>query len=227
MIIFVLSPMVISNEHILTLKSLDGFGPATIRTIAEYVLSLSFNSISLEDLMGIMEDLMQEKKIKGSAAKHFPSFNDLSRANCQAQEILKQSEDMGIKMVSQFDKTFPEHLLKTVDEGGKLSVPMYLFYKGDLSITRKKAVAIIGTREPSFDGIKAGEYIAERFADTGFNIVSGLALGCDTSAHKGALKAKFGVTTAFLAHGLDTVYPPENAYLAEEIVAEGGLLMSE
>ena len=61
----------------------------------------------------------------------------------------------------------------------------------------------------------------------GYNIVSGLALGCDSAGHRGALKYQDGKTTAFLAHGLDTVYPPENERLAEEIVERGGLLMSE
>ena len=70
--------------------------------------------------------------------------------------------------------------------------------------------------------------MAGEFAKRGFNIVSGLAIGCDTCGHKGALKVK-GKTTAILANGLDndSIYPPENKYLAEEIVQNGGLLISE
>ena len=67
-----------------------------------------------------------------------------------------------------------------------------------------------------------GEIFAEKF----FNVVSGLALGCDVSAHKGCLD-KLGFTTAVLAHGLDTVYPKENTEIADQIVKSGGILISE
>ena len=104
---------------------------------------------------------------------------------------------------------------------------MFLFYKGSLTATSGATVAIIGTREPSIEGEKAGRYISSKLAEKGVSIVSGLALGCDTSGHRGALDVEGGRTVAFLAHGLDTVYPPQNESLAEEIVAKGGILMSE
>ena len=63
-------------------------------------------------------------------------------------------------------------------------------------------IAIIGTREPTEAGTQAGIYFAEKFAEQGFNIVSGLAIGCDTTGHQGALNVK-GTTTAFQANGLD------------------------
>ena len=89
-------------------------------------------------------------------------------------------------------------------------------------------VAVIGTREPTHNGIKAGEFFAGEFAKKGYNIVSGLAIGCDTTGHKGALEVN-GVTTAFLANGLDweSIYPKENLKLAQDIVRNGGLLLSE
>lgn len=87
-------------------------------------------------------------------------------------------------------------------------------------------VAIIGTRNPTPEGITAGEFLGEYFGSKGFNVVSGLAKGCDTAAHRGCLKGK-GFTTAIVAHGLHTVYPKENKGLAVEIIASGGVLMSE
>jgi DNA processing protein len=87
-------------------------------------------------------------------------------------------------------------------------------------------LAIIGTREITSGGEKAGLYLAKEFAKRGLCIVSGLAIGCDTCGHRGAL-AVGGKTVAFLAHGLDTIYPPENEGLAKEIVEKGGLLVSE
>ena len=105
---------------------------------------------------------------------------------------------------------------------------MLLWYRGDFSITEQPCFAVIGTREATPEGIAGGTYLSGEFAKRGFNIVSGLAVGCDTCGHKGALKVG-GKTTAILANGLDhnSIYPPENQDLAEEIVENGGLLISE
>lgn len=105
---------------------------------------------------------------------------------------------------------------------------MLLWYRGDLSIASLPGLAVIGTREATPEGIAGGMFLSAEFAKRGFNIVSGLAIGCDTCGHKGALKVG-GKTTAFLANGLDydSIYPDENKELAEEIVAKGGLLLSE
>ena len=105
---------------------------------------------------------------------------------------------------------------------------MLLWYRGDFSITQLPGFAVIGTREATPEGVAGGTYLASEFAKRGFNIVSGLAIGCDTCGHKGALKVG-GKTTAILANGLDhdSIYPPENQDLAEEIVKNGGLLISE
>jgi DNA processing protein len=93
-------------------------------------------------------------------------------------------------------------------------------------VTKIPGLAVIGTREMIKEGESVGKYLAGEFAKRGFCIVSGLAIGCDTSGHRGALDAG-GKTIAFLAHGLDTIYPPENTNLAKEIVEKGGLLISE
>ena len=89
-----------------------------------------------------------------------------------------------------------------------------------------KSVAVIGTREPTTEGRTAGLFLSKAIAKQGINIVGGLALGCDTFGHEGAVEAN-GMTTAFLAHGLHTIYPKENESLAQKIVESGGLLISE
>jgi DNA processing protein len=105
---------------------------------------------------------------------------------------------------------------------------LILFYRGNIKVLQMPGIAIIGTREPTEAGTQAGIYFAEKFAEQGFNIVSGLAIGCDTTGHQGALNVK-GATTAFLANGLDweSIYPKENLELAKNIVESGGLLLSE
>ena len=217
--------MTISNEYILTLQNLKGFGPKKIEQVADYIFSSHSSSLDLNGLYDVLVYLHRNGFIKGLLS--FPEFFELERAHLHAQQIVFRSKELGIKMVSRYDGTFPRNLLNTVNEKGNLDIPMLLFYKGDLCITKRPAIAIIGTRDPSSEGVKAGEVFGNFFASHGLNIVSGLALGCDSSGHRGAMSAPNGVTTAFLAHGLDTIYPSENQSLAEEIIASGGLLMTE
>lgn len=217
--------MIISHEFILTLQKLRGFGSKKIETIAQAISESQFKTMSLEDLYDVLVNLHKAGRLKGIVS--MPAYEDLKEANLNARYIIHKSEELGIKIVSRYDNDFPKNLLDTVNEKGKPDVPVLLYYKGDLSVTAKPTVAIIGTREPSPQGKMASETFGEFFSSHGFNIVSGLAIGCDTAGHRGALRSAAGSTTAFLAHGLDYIYPPENKSLAEEIVAKGGLLMSE
>jgi DNA processing protein len=104
---------------------------------------------------------------------------------------------------------------------------LVLYYKGDIQNTKKHhGISIIGTREPTNEGVAAGLFYGENFAKLGYNIVSGLAIGCDTAGHQGALNVS-GITTAILAHGLNTIYPKQNKLLSDKILDNGGLLLSE
>jgi DNA processing protein len=105
--------------------------------------------------------------------------------------------------------------------------PIVLNYIGDFKgLNNIPAVAVIGTREPTENGLKAAVRFGEIFGEGGFNVISGLAIGCDTGGHRGCLN-KNGFTSAILAHGLDHLYPKENKKLADEIIEKGGVLISE
>jgi DNA processing protein len=91
---------------------------------------------------------------------------------------------------------------------------------------RPVTVAIVGTRKPTPYGKETTFALAYNLAKKGVVIVSGLALGIDAAAHKGALEAG-GITVAVLANGIGTVYPASHRALAEEIVTGGGALISE
>ena len=210
--------MKIKTEYILTLKLLDGIGNKSIFKIIENII----NPItSLDELLSFLKTLKGKKFLN-------ISYDDIFEANVMAKRIIKDSELNYIGLLSFFDPEFPDILKNCTDEKGKLDPPLILYYRGDLSVLKKPGVSIIGTREPTPNGVRAGEYFASEFAKRGYNIVSGLAIGCDTSGHRGALLAH-GVTTAFLANGLDwnSIYPKENLDLAKEIVDKGGLLLSE
>lgn len=215
--------MIISHKHLLALNGIKGLGPKKIHSIAEYLRSEGSGQLNDGELCDIIRGMIQKKALKG--IKEFSSYDFMNAAE-DAQRILDKSRNRNILMVSRYDESFPPALLQTVNEDGKDSVPLFFFYRGDLSIVNKKSIAIIGTREPSPEGEMAGLFFAKALAEKGVNIVSGLALGCDTAAHKGALEGQ-GVTTATLGNGLDTIYPPENVELAEQIVSNGGLLLSE
>ena len=217
--------MTIPHEFLLTLKEWKGFGSKNIQAVAEYLSTSSIKTLTFQEYLDIIADVKLLGRLK--RVKELPSLSFISEAHRRALQTLEQSEDLGIHFVSRFDEDFPKKLLFTVNEDGKPDVPLFMFYKGCLSATSGATVAVIGTREPSIEGEKAGRYISSRLAEKGVSIVSGLALGCDTSGHRGALDVEGGRTVAFLAHGLDTVYPTQNEGLAEEIVAKGGILMSE
>ena len=215
--------MRLSNDQIITLQLTKGIGAVSINKICEAALKLP-TELDFDGLYDLIDSMIQKRELVKVVLPEYDIFLSNSQ---KAKRLISESKVLGISFISRYDDNFPINLLSTVDENGKLSVPTLMYYKGDLSITQKPAIAIIGTREPNADGITAGRFLAKSFAEKGFNIVSGLALGCDTSGHEGALLAENGVTTAFLAHGLDTIYPKENELLAERIVASGGLLMSE
>lgn len=210
--------MALSAEHILTLQQLKGIGNSTILKIAE---SINKNISSIEALCNLW------KSLKGKKFEEITT-NDIIRANHIAKDIIKRSAKESIGLISYYDDAFPSNLRNTVDEKGKLAPPILLWYKGDISIINNHGIAIIGSRNTTKEGIIGGTFISKEFAKRDFNIISGLALGADTSAHIGALNVN-GRTIAILANGLDSesIYPAENRKLSDEIVNNGGLLLSE
>ena len=208
--------MAFNTELLITLQQLKGFGNKTILNLAT---SLDFNSV--EELYQYWGNLKGKKYSKVTK-------EDLASANRAANRIIEACDMEGIGIISYFEDSFPSILRTSVNEEGKMDPPLVLYYRGDLHALERPGIAVIGTREPTRNGENAGLFFASEFAQRGYNIVSGLAIGCDTTGHKGALTVG-GITTAFLANSLkwDDIYPKENLELAKEIVANGGLLLSE
>jgi DNA processing protein len=124
----------------------------------------------------------------------------------------------GVEILSVFDSCYPR-LLK------EISSPPVLFIKGDLIKSYSCAVAIVGSRNASVYGKAVAFELAQQLSDLGVIVVSGVARGIDSAAHRGALAAS-GETIGVLGCGLDIVYPPENRKLYSEIL-EKGCLISE
>ena len=122
-------------------------------------------------------------------------------------------------LVTLADADYPKALLEIADP------PPLLYAKGNLALLNKLSIAIVGSRNASVQGEKNAEAFAQGLAEHGLCIVSGLALGIDGAAHRGALKAK-GDTIAVVGTGLDMVYPAQHRDLAHQI-ASSGLIISE
>jgi DNA processing protein len=132
--------------------------------------------------------------------------------------------------------SFAGHALLTPDQDAYPAVlrhnedaPIVLYARGNLERLTADALAIVGTRHPSADGLANAHAFAQDLAKRGWCIISGLACGIDGAAHRGALQAGSAAasTIAVLGTGIDTIYPRAHAGLAQDIVAQGGLLLSE
>lgn len=127
---------------------------------------------------------------------------------------------MKINSITALNADFPERLRQIP------SPPKELFYRGQLPDPARKSVAIIGTRKPTRYGTEVTLDLARKLAERGVVVISGLALGVDALAHQGALKGQ-GMTVAVLAGGVDKPTPYTNARLADEILENGGGIISE
>jgi DNA processing protein len=130
-----------------------------------------------------------------------------------------QAKKLGLRILTLGEEGYPESLNNIP------SPPLVLYIKGKLEEKDKKSIAIVGSRRASLYGILSAEKFAQGLAEAGFSIISGMARGIDTAAHKGALKAK-ARTIAVMGSGFNQLYPQENQVLSEEI-AENGAVISE
>ncbi len=103
--------------------------------------------------------------------------------------------------------------------------PSRLFIRGELAVPKDKTIAIVGTRRATNTGLKTAEELASKLAAAGFTIISGLAIGIDSAAHRGALKS--GKTVAILGTDINSFYPRSNEQLGLEILRRGGSIISE
>lgn len=140
-------------------------------------------------------------------------FNDFKIAEKEIEFIQK----FNIKPLFITDKEYPQRLLNCYDN------PVLLYYKGTADLNTSKIVAIVGTRNNSEYGKIICEKLLEELAGEEVLVISGLAFGIDSIAHRAALKNELK-TVGVLAHGLDRVYPSQNISLAKQMISSGGLL---
>jgi len=149
-----------------------------------------------------------------------PELLDLARRGADAARARRESAAArGIAVLPWNDPRFPPLLLSTTD------CPPALWIRGDPDALRQPAVAVVGSRAASVVALETAAALARDLAARGATVVSGLARGVDSAAHRGALER--GRTVAVLGSGLERIYPREHAPLAAEIAGRKGLLISE
>jgi DNA processing protein len=156
------------------------------------------------------------EKIEGLGevrAGSISSFNDFTAA----EEELAFIEKYKIQPLFIKDPAYPQRLLNCYD------APTLLYYRGEADLNQSKIVAVVGSRTHTDYGKAETEKLIEGLASSGVLVVSGLAYGIDSVAHKAALKNKIA-TVGVLAHGLDKMYPSSHTGMAREMIKNGGLL---
>lgn len=173
---------------------------------------------------------------------HFEKYNDIFLLDKELLKLYFKFDDETISLIYQSKKTnlekeltfFKEkniNIISLKDKNYPINLknishpPLFLYYKGDISIANEKTIGIVGTRRPTTYGKRVCEKITNDLVKSQVTIVSGLALGIDTISHKTTLENN-GKTIAVVGSGLDIIYPRENKKYWEEI-GEKGLLISE
>ncbi|MFT3981886.1 MAG: DNA-processing protein DprA [Ferruginibacter sp.] len=148
--------------------------------------------------------------VRAAAIKKFAEF-----AACEEEIAFIEKHRISPLFIT--DKKYPRRLLNCYDS------PPLLYYRGTADLNAAKIISIVGTRNHSAYGKNICEELIATISDKDVLVVSGLAFGIDTIAHKAALKNELQ-TVGVLAHGLDRIYPSQNKSLAAQMVAFGGLL---
>lgn len=193
----------------LALSLTPGLGPRRILdSVRELDAPAQIFSLSLTNLEGL--------RFPAASAQ----FIFDGRARKAAEAEWPRVAALGARVITFNCPEYPERLKEIYDP------PPVLWVRGDLRLLKRPAIAVVGTRHPSPYGSGMAEMLSRDLAARRLLIVSGMARGIDSCAHKGALAARMP-TVAVWGTGIDVVYPKENRKLAEDILALGGAIVSE
>jgi len=195
------------KKYWLALNKIPNLGPITIKKLWDHYGSIDKVWNASES------DLVTIEGLNKKAVRSFLANRD----NVNLDDELQVANDNNVDVLTLDDNNYPD-LLKNIYDP-----PPVLYVKGQAISQNEKTIAIVGTRRASHYGKEIAKKLAYELSSLGFTIVSGMALGIDTLAHRGALDAK-GKTVAALGCGVDIVYPPSNRELAQEIVSSGALV---
>ena len=194
-------------DALIILNAITGLTNSRIRKLIEY-----FGSAK-EVLAVTPQKLLDENLITSKMYSSIAAFNQDAFLK-KEQKLIEQHH---VRVISQQDESYPE-LLKNIPDA-----PLLLYWKGVLEKVDNLAVAIVGSRKASVYGLNIAGRFAEELSEFGISVISGMARGIDTIAHKGALSKK-GSTVAVLGSGLANIYPKENTKLFHQITETGAVI---
>jgi DNA processing protein len=201
------------EAHLAALASLEGVGPATMR----WLLSLGAPSEVWQRVLGRSLPLAPSQRRQGTDLRAAWAGQ---AADIDPAELWRRCERLGIGVVSLGGPGYPPVLRDDPEP------PVVLFHRGDPDVLAAPLVGIVGTRRCTGYGTRHAAAIAAELTGAGVGIVSGLALGIDAAAHRGALSVPGAAPVAVVGAGLDAPCPRRNRDLAAR-VAERGVLLSE
>ncbi len=187
------------------LKSLSNLGLYKILKVAVEEQYWQYTPVELAYIAGIKE-----------SKKDF-FFKEL--AALQGSDLAIKKQFYRDKFLTFLDKEYPDDLREIYNP------PVILYYQGELDLLQKKSLAVIGSRNYSIYGKRMVEQLLPELIEKKWTIVSGLARGIDTIAHRTAIR-HHGRTIGVIGSGIDVIYPKENRYL-QEYISENNLLLSE
>jgi len=193
----------------LALALTPGMGPTRIWRAMERLCSAE----------KVLEATLTELECAGMPASAAQFVFD-GRARTAAVEEMKRVTEAGVTLLTPDNEAYPERLKEIYDP------PAVLWVRGNIELLRRPGIAVVGTRQPTPYGAGMAELLSRDLAQRRLVILSGMARGVDTAAHKGALDAG-GKTVAVWGTGIDVIYPKENKRLAEQIVETGSTIVSE
>ena len=182
----------------------------------------AYVAFNLTDNVGFATARELAAKVGSVAAawEAYPKKISRTGAEVDWEGEFQKAEKFGVEIVTPADESYPSMLRNAP------GAPLALYVKGDVKALRKPMVAMVGTRRATSYGRDLANRLSYDLCKAGWGIVSGLALGIDGEAHRGALAAD-GITVGVIGSGLDCFYPEENRELAREIVKKGGAVVSE
>jgi DNA processing protein len=198
------------DRQMLALACTPQLGPTRVRRLFE----------RMPEVEQIFRASLTELEAAGLPAPSAQSIALGDSLRLADEELKKLAKFPGVSLVTLGSELYPAQLAEIYDP------PLVLYVRGDCRILREPALAVIGTRHPTPYGLGMAERLSQDLANCGLVILSGMARGIDSMAHKGAILAH-GRTVAVFGTGVDLIYPRENRKLSEQILELGGALVSE
>lgn len=194
-------------QNLLALAAVKNVGPSRLRKLIQIF------GTPADVFKAKLSELVRVSGVSENTAREIKANRHQEEAAQELQNIKKHN----VEVVTIWDENFPP-LLKNIYDP-----PVILYYCGTLEQNDRYAIGIVGARRPTAYGLTTAETLAKELASRGITIVSGLAVGIDSSAHRGTLQGG-GRTIAVLGSGLDRLYPPESKPLARKIVKQGAVV---